>query len=295
MSRRPPLPRLAVLVLASLASAPLLVAGGHWLATREARLGEAERNRVVLRQGGGAVASEIPRGMRIETSGFGTVLDAPEAVANIGASSDEAPTRSPGAVAASVRRFIRALPSPAPAIRRSDQPIVCTAEGPPVWHGRLVLIDGCLRVHHGGANEPGPLILARTELHLDADGYLAASLGVPGAENQVRIGAPQVQFVGVGCSMDHPVEAPSELAKACGVEMMQRVGQMRRRHYCTPEELEERKRREEENRAMQRRIAQQRQTCLARGTPPGQCPPGAGPALPPPPPGSPGACVPRRS
>lgn len=270
------IPRLAIIVLIALGSAPLLLWGAGWWQAREAEDERADRDRVAVQAGRSGGSATPTRAMTIGPSGFGTVVAAPETVAREeGLTLDRSET-----LAHSVAALVRAVPIPVPEGGRNGQPRICTLEGPPVWRGRLVLIDGCLRIHEEGAAQAGPLLLASVSLYRDSEDYLTASIDAGLARHEIRVGAPNTRFTGVGCSMDRPVPAPPALAKACGVTEMRRVGAMERRRYCSREDLAQRQRMAREQAETAARLKAARAACLARGNPASSCPPDIAPTPP---------------
>lgn len=266
---------MAAVLLICLVCLPAVLYGLAKLKEHRSAQAAANRNRVVIERGGGTAATVPTIGMTIGPSGFGTVLDAPERIADAKDRTD--PERTTAMIASDVRAFIRALPRPPEAASKTGAPLVCTLEGPPVWRGRLALVDGCLRLQVEGDDAPGPLVLGPFAIFRDSHGYLSAVLGDGSARHEVRVGAPNVRFGGVGCSMDVPVAAPRELAKGCGVAEMRRIGSMERRRRCGRDDLARRDRLRREFAESARRVAAMRAACLARGGTAQTCPPGLAP------------------
>lgn len=273
---QPQVPRLAIVVLIALASAPMLWWGAQRWQDRQVEMARSDRDRVSVEAGGKGDGSGSTRGMTLGPDGFGTVVAAPEVIAREeGLSLDQSATLSPG-----VARFVRGIPIPAPEGGQRPPPRVCTLESPPIWSGRLVLIDGCLRIHEDGADAPGPLLLASVSLYRDEDDFLTASINAGLARHEIRVGAPNVRFTGMGCSMDGPVPAPPALGRACGIGEMRRVSVMERRRYCTAEDRARREQLRREHLATERRLQSDRAACIARGEPVRACPPGVAPPPP---------------
>lgn len=269
-------PRLAVIVLIALASAPLLFWGANRWDARQAEAVQEARDRVVVATGGPSSSNPPTRGMTLGRDGFGTILAAPEVIAREdGLTLDRVET-----IAASVSRFIRGVPVTVPEEGGGGEPRICTLEAPPIWRGRLVLVDGCLRIQEEGKSAPGPLLLASVALYRDADDYLTVSIDAGLARGEIRVGAPNVRFTGVGCSMDAPVPAPTFLVKACGVKEMRRVSAMERRRYCTTEDFARQAQMRRQHETAQRRLEATRASCIARGQAAASCPPGVAPSPP---------------
>jgi hypothetical protein len=184
-----------------------------------------------------------------------------------------------------VGRYVRGIPQERWENRDADAMTICTLEGPPVYSGRIVLVDGCLRFQDEGSDKPGPLVLGIQSVHRDAEGYLAVGLRDAVPEFEIRVGEPQGQFVGVGCSMDRPVPAPPRIARACGVTEMRWLATITRKRLCSAEERARIERYRRESRLTARQSEAASRACRDLGTPDRQCPPPIpeSPPMPPPP------------
>jgi hypothetical protein len=224
-------------------------------------------------------------GMTVEPSGYGTVSTAPFVLAEAGPAGRVAGHLPPEPIATDVGRYVRGIPQERWENRDADAMTICTLEGPPVYSGRIVLVDGCLRFQDEGSDKPGPLVLGIQSVHRDAEGYLAVGLRDAVPEFEIRVGEPQGQFVGVGCSMDRPVPAPPRIARACGVTEMRRLATIKRKRLCSAEERARIERYRRESRLTARQSEAASRACRDLGTPDRQCPPPIpeSPPMPPPP------------
>ena len=220
------------------------------------------------------------KGMKVEPSGYGTVTSAPVVLAETGSRGRFAERTPPQRIAANVGRYVRGIPRERWENRGSDVITSCTLESPPVYPGRIVLVDGCLRFQDKGSEVPGPLVLGIPSVHRDPDGYLAVGLLDSGAEYAIRVGEPDGVFHGVGCSGDRPITAPPEIARTCDVATIRRLGTIKRKPLCSTEDRARIRRYRRETALTARQIKAAKRACRELGTPDRQCPP---PPMPPPP------------
>lgn len=251
----------------------VILSVGWWLLDRQRSPdddGPAYRTDWAVAKGDASRGPTI--GMALSPAGFGTVTSAPPVLAPMAPEHSRA--TGEGGVAADVAPFVRAWPRDVRISWPGDGLMVCTAEGPPSYSGKLVLIDGCLRFQREGAAAPGPLVVLRgVSLARDADNYLAVGAPDAPAEYQLRVGEPDGVFAGVGCSMDGPVPAPPELARQCGVGDMIRPGIVKRRPVCSAAYLERRRELQRQERETLARLRRDRQACIARTGKEAGCPP----------------------
>lgn len=276
-----PMPRLALALLAAFLATPFII---YFVPERWWRGEFGPPPRLVTELVRPAASSDAPPtlGMTVEPSGYSTVTSAPFLLAEAGPAGRVARHVPPRPIAAEVGRYLRGIPRQRWENRDRDAVTFCTLEGPPVYRGRIVLIDGCLRFQDAGADRPGPLVLGIPSVHRDAQGYLAVGLRDAAPKFEIRVGEPEGEFGGVGCSMDRPVPAPPEIARTCGVDTMRRLGTIKRRPICSAEDRAriERYRRESGLTAERNEVA--KRACREAGTPERLCPPPM-PPMPPPP------------
>lgn len=228
----------------------------------------------------GSAKAAIPPGMTLSNEGFGTIAEAPALRPQMApAGSQPEPLAGPP-VAPDVARFLRAWPR----LRRANPPndgvAICTLEGIPVYRGRLVLVDGCLRYQREGEPSPGPLaVLSHSAIFRDEQGYLTVGLPEGPAEYRLRVGEAGTMR-GNGCSQDALLPAPPDLAKACGVREMIRFSGVGRKPVCSAEYLAQLETLRQQERETLDRLKREREACIARGTPGEACPPGVAPTHP---------------
>ncbi len=286
MSRRgaprgKPMPPLALVLLAAFVAIPFVL---YFVPDRWWYGEFGPPPRLVVEMMAPGVTTDAPPtvGMRLEPSGYGTVTDAPSVVAERDPPGSMLGLTSGNTIAPDVARFLRGVPRERWENVPEKRITVCTLEGPPVYPGRIVLIDGCLRFQDEGSEKPGPLVLGIPSVHRDSAGHLAVGMRNGGDEYEIRVGEPEGEFLGVGCSKDRPVQAPPEVARACGVDTLRRLGTIKRKPICSAEDRAqiERYRRESGLTAEQNEAA--KRACREAGTPERLCPPSM-PPIPPPP------------
>ena len=221
-------------------------------------------------------------GMTVEPSGYGTVSTAPLVLAEAGPADRVAGHLPPEPIATDVGRYLRGIPQERWENRDADAMTLCTLEGPPVYSGRIVLVDGCLRFQDEGTEKPGPLVLGIPSVHRDSAGYLAVEMRNGGDEYEIRVGEPEGVFLGVGCSEDRPVQAPPDVARACGVDTLRRLGTIKRKPICSAEDRAQIERYRRESGLTAERNEAAKRACWEAGTPERLCPPPM-PPIPPPP------------
>ncbi|MEC7398831.1 MAG: hypothetical protein VYD00_02290, partial [Pseudomonadota bacterium] len=221
-------------------------------------------------------------GMAVEPSGYGTVTSAPFVLAEAGLAGRFAGPILREPIATDVGRYVRGIPQERWENRDGEVITTCTLEGPPSYSGRIVLIDGCLRFQDEGTEKPGPLVLGIPSVHRDSAGYLAVGMRNGGDEYEIRVGEPEGVFLGVGCSKDRPVQAPPDVARACGVDTMRRLGTIKREPICSAEDRAQTERYRRESGLTAERNEAAKRACREAGTPERLCPPPM-PPMPPPP------------
>lgn len=276
-----PMPPLALILLATFIAIPFVL---YFVPDRWWYGEFGPPPRVVVETFAPVVTTDAPPtvGMRLEPSGFGTVTDALRVVAERAPPGSMIGRTSRDTIAPDVARFLRGVPRERWENVPEKRITVCTLEGPPSYSGRIVLVDGCLRFQNEGSDRLGPLVLGIPSVHRDSKGYLAVGLRNGGEEYEIRVGEPEGVYLGVGCSRDRNVQAPPEIARACGVDTMRRLGTIKRRPICSAEDRAqiERYRRESGLTAEQNEAA--KRACREQGTPERRCPPPM-PPIPPPP------------
>ena len=286
MSRRgaprgKPMPPLALVLLAAFVAIPFVL---YFVPDRWWYGEFGPPPRLVVEMTAPGVTTDAPPtvGMRLEPSGYGTVTNAPSVVAERDPPGSMLGFISSNTIAPDVARFLRGVPREWWESVPQKRITVCTLEGPPSYSGRIVLIDGCLRFQDEGSEKPGPLVLGIPSVHRDSAGYLAVGMRNGGDEYEIRVGEPEGVFLGVGCSKDHPVQAPPDVARACGVDTLRRLGTIKRKPICSAEDRAqiERYRRESGLTADQNEAA--KRACREAGTPERLCLPPM-PPIPPPP------------
>lgn len=169
-------------------------------------------------------ARSTPRGVRVEASGFGTILDAPPTQYEPapGAETEAPPLRGvrPGdpPVAPAIAHLIRILPRVRP-WDPSRSSLVLVGQEPPIVTGTLVLRDGCFRLEAPG--EPLVLLPIDTRAVVDEAGYL--TLSPPGTARAMagRVGEP-IWWTGPTMEVTNPaVTAP--LREVCGAGRIVRI------------------------------------------------------------------------
>ena len=286
MSRRgaprgKPVPPLALILLASFVALPFVL---YFVPARWWYGEFGPPPRVVVEMLAPGVTADAPPtvGMRLEPSGFGTVTDAPRVLAERAPPGSMIGQTSGDTIAPDVARFLRGVPRERWENVPEKRITVCTLEGPPSYSGRIVLIDGCLRFQDARSDRPGPLVLGIPSVHRDRAGYLAVGMRNGGEEYEMRVGEPEGVFLAVGCSKDQPIQAPPDVARACGVDTMRRLQTIKRRPICSAEDRAqiEQYRRESGLTAELNEAA--KHACREQRTPERLCPPPM-PPIPPPP------------
>lgn len=286
MSRRgaprgKPMPPLALVLLAGFVAIPFVL---YFVPDRWWYGEFGPPPRLVVEMTAPGVTTDAPPtvGMRLEPSEFGTVTDAPRVVAERDPPSSMLGLTSSNTIAPDVARFLRGVPRERWENVPEKRITVCTLEGPPSYSGRIVLIDGCLRFQDEGTEKPGPLVLGIPSVHRDSAGYLAVGMRNGGDEYEIRVGEPEGVFLGVGCSEDRPVQAPPDVARACGVDTLRRLGTIKRKPICSAEDRARIERYRRESGLTAERNEAAKRACREAGTPERLCPPPM-PPIPPPP------------
>ena len=286
MSRRgaprgKPMPPLALVLLAAFVAIPFVL---YFVPDRWWYGEFGPPPRLVVEMMAPGVTTDAPPtvGMRLEPSGYGTVTDAPSVVAERDPPGSMLGLTSGNTIAPDVARFLRGVPRERWENVPEKRITVCTLEGPPVYPGRIVLIDGCLRFQDEGSEKPGPLVLGIPSVHRDSAGHLAVGMRNGGDEYEIRVGEPEGEFLGVGCSKDYPVQAPPDVARACGVDRLRRLGTLKRKPICSTEDRAQIERYRRESGLTAERNEAAKRACREAGTPERLCPPPM-PPIPPPP------------
>lgn len=235
----------------------------------------------------GAAGSPLPdlpmRGMTYGPDGRASLLQAPARILAMDRERDNTlETRSVPVIAGSGRSV---LSLPRVVIRRkaSDASgiITCDLEEPPVYRGRLILRNGCLRFQPQGdwPEQEFGVATAAPELFRDGSGYLAFGSAAGPATQSIRIGEPDIIMQGRGCSAPERVAAPPAHAALCGEGDLLVIGQVRRRPVCSSAYLERRAATERAEAAADAKVRAISEACQARGDP--VCPPPFIPRTPP--------------
>ena len=274
-------PPLALLLLASFLALPFVL---YFVPDRWWYGEFGPPPRLVVEMTAPGVTTDAPPtvGMRLEPSGYGTVTDAPSVVAERDPPGSMLGLTSGNTIAPDVARFLRGVLQERWENVPQKRITVCTLEGPPSYSGRIVLIDGCLRFQDEGTEKPGPLVLGIPSVHRDSAGYLAVGMRNGGDEYEIRVGEPEGVFLGVGCSEDRPVQAPPDVARACGVDTLRRLGTIKRKPICSAEDRAQIERYRRESGLTAERNEAAKRACWEAGTPERLCPPPM-PPIPPPP------------
>ncbi len=216
-------------------------------------------------------------GMTVEPSGYGTVTKAPIELVPMDEPAEPMASPPEASIARDVASFIRGLPDlkvtggPKPG---PDGTILCTSEAPPVWRGRIELVDGCLLLRDERMVEPVSLVMLPAPAIFRAkDGYLSVASMPYGRQDTLRVGEPEGVFTGQGCSRPNFLPAPPQLAKACGVERVVNLSRIERRPVCSEAELARLARLRQQHAQTAFRIRAQHDRCVAGGTAPANCPP----------------------
>jgi hypothetical protein len=220
--------------------------------------------------------------MRLGKNGFGSIEVAPVALVEPGAGPRFSAPTVP-LVASDVARFVRIgqthVGNPGADL---SQPRVCTMEAPAQYRGRIVLVDGCLRLRSNApdlADAPVVEFASGLRLFRDSAGYLSLGDPLSPPAQQLRVGEPEGLIGGLGCSMDGPFAAEPDVARACGVRRAVRIASVGRVPVCTPALLAGRRRAEAEQARTQRTVAAAADRCAAQGR--SACPPRVAPPAPP--------------
>lgn len=162
----------------------------------------------------------VPKGARLEASGYLTILRVPPTPAE-----PKAPTQSPAAeeslqpavpaeVAAGIRLFARLRPYPV-----SDANIPKILVAPPQQFSRVILRDGCFRLDEDG--QPLVVFTIGTRLLIDDQGYLAFTAFTDG-RLRARIGE-EVFWEGERRQLEDPRQL-AIIHGRCGPGQVQVIG-----------------------------------------------------------------------
>lgn len=152
--------------------------------------------------------------------------------------------------------------------------MLCTLEGPPVWRGRIELVDGCLLLREeSGAESRALVMLPSPAIYRDAEGYLAISSGIMSAETTVRVGESGVVATGHGCSRPNFLPAPAGLAATCGTARVINLARVARVPVCSSGEIARLEQARRDHAETAARVRRQHEACLAGGNRTEACPP----------------------
>ncbi|MEB3416275.1 hypothetical protein VCJ71_09375 [Alteriqipengyuania sp. WL0013] len=232
----------------------------------------------------GEADSAPTTGMTLGANGFGTVTDAPQALATQPPPGSTLRRFPDPLVAPDVARFFAAFPVRTWLNPPEDGVTTCTLEGPMMWQGHLELRDGCLLFIDDRGAPPALALIAGAGAFRDPEGFLAVGLAEGEAQYRIRVGERGGTYEGHGCSRPDYIPAPAGLAKACGVKRMVNIAQVTREAWCSPETLERVEAQAEDYRRYERARREAEALCRAKqaatpaGRPAEPCQPVAPPA-----------------
>jgi hypothetical protein len=167
-------------------------------------------------------SDQVPKGARLEPSGYLTILEVPPTPAQPQRRPPEPPVGSsspgpaiPSGVAPGIRLFVRLRPRPSPS---ESLPQILVA--PPQQISRVILRDGCFRLAEPG--EPLVVFTLATRLVIDREGYLAFTASPDNGPLPARVGE-QVWWEGERRELQDPQDLALIHAR-CGAGAVQVLG-----------------------------------------------------------------------